>query len=122
MKAFEFRDYHAQITIAGNSFDIDTSTETGDKVRRCTIAEKNLANEVAEGNKTNDELLEKFMGDLDSILGSGASKKIFAYRIPTVSDASDVMLYIVDYLIECNAERQADRAGRRQVIDVVKNG
>lgn len=121
MKAFAFNNYSEEIDIAGHVFTIDTSTDTGDKVRVFTLSEKELASEVASGTKPKEELLAKFQHDIDEILGKGAFDKIFEGRTPCVPDASDVMLYIVDFLIDSANRRRDNRASALQSkIQVMK--
>ncbi|MEG0913707.1 MAG: hypothetical protein RSG53_08880 [Oscillospiraceae bacterium] len=122
MKAFEFRDYYEKITIAGNIFDIDTSTDAGDKVRSHTLEEKDVASEIAKGVKTKLDLLAKFKSDIDDVLEVGAFEKIFEQRKPTVSDASDIMLYIVGFMVECNTQRKSERSiSDKQEIHIEKD-
>lgn len=128
MKAFTFIDYREEINIAGQTFTIDTSTDMGDKVKAHTQEEALLAAAVGSGKKDKAELIDKLKADINDILGDGACDRIFAGRAPSVPDASDVMLYIVDFIVYHSNRRRDERmkntafSENERNIHVMKNG
>lgn len=118
---FEFTNYDVEVEIAGQTFTMDCSTETGDFFEKLAERLKNLAVEIHNGTKGSDDALQVGLEAIDHILGDGASEKIFAGRKKRMCDVSDVCLFLTETANKFHAER-AKIVGNRAQRRTKKNG
>ena len=108
-KKFIFKSNNLELDIAGNTFDIDiVDPELVARLEEFSINATSYSNELAEKAKDANyeevvtEAITFILDSIDSVLGEGASKKIFAGRKVRFFDAVDVMYFVVD---EVNAAK-----------------
>lgn len=98
-KRFEFQSNNLELDIAGNIFEVDTTNpELVERVLKFSSEAKKLAGEMNEKTDFTAALKEtiEFCTDaIDSILGTGASKKIFEGRKVGLFDCLDIINFIV---------------------------
>lgn len=102
-RKFEFRDHKTKLDIAGEEFYIDvTDTNLLDRVlefgkKAQEVRTSNSEEGYVEDLKRSMVFLQE---SIDSILGEGASNRIFKDRKVSFFDLLDVMAYIKDALLE----------------------
>lgn len=94
MGKFEFRDRTVKLNIAGNAFEIDAAV--GEELHEQKTILVNAIKEFQEGKRTRNETITIYEEYFNKILGDGAFKKIFAKRVPTIMDCSDLLVFITD--------------------------
>lgn len=120
-RKFEFRDNGLKLDIAGNIFEIDTTDpELVGRVYDFSVGAQEMASKLSQKEHYAEALKEAIqfcLDAIDSILGEGASNKIFAGRKISLFDCLDVIEYITT---EINADRESrfqkyspNRAARR---------
>lgn len=117
MKEFEFTNYDVEIKISGHIFTLDCSSDTGDYLKKCSGELLELSEAMKRGEKTADDAVQYGMTMLDTLLGDGASDKIFADRKKRVSDILDIGLWLAQVASEFQRKRAKDRARQRSVLD-----
>lgn len=114
MPVFEFRDYTLALTIAGNDFNVNCVSELADKVQGHKKTLSELAGQITAGEKTSDDAVDVCRQITDDILGAGAFESVFKGRTPTVTDCSDVLLFVVGEITEqFKKQNPGNRAARR---------
>ncbi len=106
MKEFEFTNYDVEIKISGHVFTLDCSSDTGDKLKKCSGELRALAEAIGKGEKASDDAVLYGMIMLDTLLGEGASDKIFDGRKKRVSDIVDICLWLTKIAAEFQKERE----------------
>lgn len=102
MGKFEFRDYSRTLEFPGCEFTIICNSDTGDKIRSFSPEMQALKRDYDNGAATKDQLIDYVVSRIDAILGVGATEQIFAGRDITMSDATDVMLFIISEVNDAN--------------------
>lgn len=113
---FEFTNYNVPVDIAGHTFTLDCSSETGDYLKSVSENFRSLAREIGSGEKSVEDAAEYGMQVLDRLLGKGAADTIFTGRKKRVSDITDVCLFLTDVAARFQEERtklNGNRAQRR---------
>ncbi len=106
MKEFEFTNYDVEIKISGHIFTLDCSSNTGDYLKKCSGELRELAEAMERGEKTSDDAVQYGTAMLDTLLGDGASDKIFADRKKRVSDITDICVWLTQVAAEFQRERE----------------
>ncbi len=114
MKEFEFTNYDVEIKISGHIFTLDCSSDTGDKLKKCSGELRALAEAIGKGEKASDDAVQYGMTMLDTLLGDGASDKIFDGRKKRVSDIMDIGLWLAQVASEFQRQRKNTAANRAQ--------
>ena len=113
---FEFTNYNVPVDIAGHTFTLDCSSETGDYLKSVSENFRDLAKQIGSGEKSVEDAAEYGMQVLDHLLGTGAAETIFTGRKKRVSDITDVCLFLTDVAARFQEERtklNSNRAQRR---------
>lgn len=113
---FEFTNYNVPVDIAGHTFTLDCSSETGDYLKSVSENFRSLVREIGSGEKSVEDAAEYGMQVLDHLLGKGAADTIFTGRKKRVSDITDVCLFLTDVAARFQEERaklNGNRAQRR---------
>lgn len=113
---FEFTNYNVPVDIAGHTFTLDCSSETGDYLKSVSENFRSLAKQIGSGEKSVEDAAEYGMQVLDHLLGAGAADTIFTGRKKRVSDITDVCLFLTDVAArfqEEHAKLNSNRAQRR---------
>lgn len=113
---FEFTNYNVPVDIAGHTFTLDCSSETGDYLKSVSENFRDLAKQIGSGEKSVEDAAEYGMQVLDHLLGAGAADTIFTGRKKRVSDITDVCLFLTDVAARFQEERaklNGNRAQRR---------
>lgn len=116
IQKFEFTDYDVPVEIGGCKFNLDCSSETGDYLKQCSQELRELAAAIGSGEKTADDAIEYGTKMLDTLLGEGASEKVFAGRRKRLSDVTDICVWLTEIAAKFQQERiktQQNRAQRR---------
>ena len=114
MPTFEFKNYFLDLKIAGNDYRVNCVTELADKVRANKEKLAELTKQINAGTKTGDDAIVACQEIIDDILGAGAVKNIFRGRKATMTDCSDVLLFIVGEMTEqYKKQNPGNRATRR---------
>lgn len=114
MKEFEFTNYDVEIKISGHIFTLDCSSNTGDYLKKCSGELLELSEAMKRGEKTADDAVQYGMDMLDTLLGDGASDKIFADRKKRVSDITDICVWLTQVAAEFQRQRKNTAANRAQ--------
>lgn len=120
MAKFQFRDYSLKLEFPNCEFCIQCNSDVGDKAKEMGKQFDMLRAEYLEGKKTKQETVDFTIKSIDSILGDGASEKIFEGRDVTLSDAADVLIFIVteanNFMRQKTAEakRGNNKGGKRK--------
>lgn len=118
---FEFSNYDVEVEIAGQTFTMDCSSDSGDYFKQIAVDLKKMATEISMGTKTADDAVEYGLKAIDHLLGDGAAEKVFANRKRRLSDVTDVCLFLTETANKFHAER-AKIAGNRALRRTKKNG
>lgn len=113
---FEFVDYNVDLNIAGQSFTMDCSSETGDYLKGVAAELRSLAAALANGEKTVDDAVNYGADVIDHLLGDGAATRIFATRKKRMSDIADLCMWLTEVATKFQKERariSGNRAERR---------
>ncbi len=113
---FEFVDYNVDLDIAGQSFTMDCSSETGDYLKGVAAELRSLAAALANGEKTVDDAVNYGTDVIDHLLGDGAADRIFAARKKRMSDIADLCMWLTEVATKFQKERariSGNRAERR---------
>lgn len=113
---FEFVDYNVDLDIAGQSFTMDCSSETGDYLKGVAAELRSLAAALANGEKTVDDAVNHGTDVIDHLLGDGAADRIFAARKKRMSDIADLCMWLTEVATKFQKERariSGNRAERR---------
>ena len=113
---FEFVDYNVDLDIAGQSFTMDCSSETGDYLKGVAAELRSLAAAIANGEKTVDDAVSYGTNVIDHLLGDGAAARIFATRKKRMSDIADLCTWLTGVATKFQEERariSGNRAARR---------
>ena len=100
MHVFEFKDYTAQVQIAGTTFSVNCTAELGDKLGAISEELSALGEAIEKREKTPEDAIAGCKTVIDGILGDHAFEAIFTGRKPTVTDCSDVCLFIIDEITD----------------------
>lgn len=111
---FQFTNYEVPIEIGGSKFSLDCSSETGDYLKRCGNELRQLAAEIESGEKTADDAIEYGMKMLDTLLGEGASEKVFDGRKKRLSDVTDICVWLTEVAAKFQQERIKTHQNRAQ--------
>lgn len=105
---FQFTNYDVPVEIAGHSFTLNCSADTGDYIKAAAGKLRELANQVAAGEKNNADIVEYGMGVVDHLLGAGAAEKILEGRDAKnrTSDVMDLCRFMVEIAAKFRNERQ----------------
>ena len=114
ISAFEFTNYEVEVTLAGQKFTMDCSTDTGDYLKEVSEKMRELAEEYGKGEKTKDDLVTFGKGVIDRILGDGAADKLLSGRTHLISDISDICMYLGEIAAQFQNERKAQTMNRAQ--------
>ncbi|MCR1897815.1 hypothetical protein NSA47_02280 [Irregularibacter muris] len=105
-KRFEFKNNNLKLDISGHLFEFDTTNpELVKRVLTFSEDAQKLSNELTKREDyvvALEETIEFCIKTLDSILGEGASKKIFVGREVGLFDCLDIINYLMD---EVKADR-----------------
>ncbi len=110
-KKFEFKNNNLKLDIAGNIFEFDTTNP--ELIKRVLDFSEEAQEKSKELSGRDDyvealeETIQFCLDSIDSMLGEGASKKIFAGRKVGLFDCLDVINYVV-------SETKADRDSKFQ--------
>lgn len=113
---FEFVDYNVDLDIAGQSFTMDCSSETGDYLKGVAVELRSLAAALGNGEKTVDDAVNYGTDVIDHLLGDGAAARIFATREKRMSDIADLCMWLTEVATKFQKERakiSGNRAERR---------
>lgn len=113
---FEFINYNVDLDIAGQSFTMDCSSETGDYLKGVAVELRSLAAALANGEKTADDAVNYGTDVIDHLLGDGAAARIFATRKKRMSDIADLCMWLTEVATKFQKERakiSGNRAERR---------
>lgn len=94
MAQFKFRNYDLELDIEGIIFHVDCRSKTGDKIKQISQGGMKLLEDLISKRKTEDDAIKYCLAAIDGILGNGASGKIFATQAPTVTDCSDLLMFL----------------------------
>ena len=97
MAQFNFRDYSLTLEFPGDcTFTIIGNSDMGDRIKG--MHEKFTAMQADYANKKIDKqkAVKSVLNSINEVLGDGATEEIFAGREITLSDASDVMVFIAN--------------------------
>lgn len=114
IQKFQFTNYEVPIEIGGSKFSLDCSSETGDYLKRCGNELRQLAAEIESGEKTADDAIEYGLKMLDTLLGAGASEKVFAGRRKRLSDVTDICIWLTEIAEKFQQERIKTHQNRAQ--------
>jgi len=120
-RKFEFKKNTLELDIAGNIFELDTTdVEVVERIQAFAKDAQRLAQEMRQKDDLTEALKDTIqfcLDSIDSILGEGASEKIFAGRKVGLYDCLDVMAFISNEVNEDRASRfqaySPNRAQRR---------
>lgn len=113
---FEFVDYNVDLDIAGQSFTMDCSSETGDYLKGVAAELRSLAAALANGEKIVDDAVSYGTEVIDRLLGDGAADCIFATKKKRMSDIADLCMWLTEVATKFQKERariSGNRAERR---------
>ena len=113
---FEFTDYCVDVDIAGKTFKLDCSSDTGDYMKKVSGEMRDLAASIENGEKTSDDVIAFGEIVINTLLGDGAAAIIFDGRKRKVSDLTDLMVFLSQTARQFQKERQkltVNRAQRR---------
>ena len=113
-KVFEFRDYNLEVNIAGKEFKVDCNSDVGDKMQAFSKNGKALVDQIRAGEKTSEDALRYCADAIDGILGGGAFEQIFEGRKPTVTDCSDVLIFLSKEIADMNKAQKEATMNREQ--------
>ena len=106
MKKFEFIDYKTDVEIAGNTFKMDVSTETGDYIKTLASDMRDMASDLADGKKSKEEATNLCASAIDHLLGEGSVSKIFTSRKKNFDDLIDILMWLMEIVNEFSAKRR----------------
>jgi len=106
MNTFEFRDHTVELCIAGHDFSLICNSDLVDRLQIHHKALVDMANRLSTGDTSGGEAVGLCREILTDSLGDGAFARIFSDREPTLSDCSDVLLFVFGKM-----EEQFARAG-----------
>lgn len=112
--AFEFTNYEVEVTLAGQKFTMDCSTDTGDYLKEVSQKMRELAEAYGNGDKSKDDVCEYGKEVIDHILGDGAADKLLEGRKHLVSDITDICVYLTEIAAQFQKERKAQTMNRAQ--------
>lgn len=110
---FEFKKEkkHIHLSIAGNEFDLVHDGSLA--VNMAKSGERALNYSASIGEDTPEDAAYFVYDEIDSLLGDGASDKIFAGRDPDFVEASEVYKYIIDEINKTGQNREQRRAAQK---------
>lgn len=113
---FQFTNYDVPVEIAGHDFTMNCSADTGDYIKSAAGKLRELANQVAAGEKNNADIVEYGMGFVDHLLGAGAAEKIMNGRDAKnrTSDVMDLCRFMTDIAAKFRTERQKSTKPRHR--------
>lgn len=111
---FEFTNYDVPVEIGGCTFYLDCSAETGDYIKQCGNELREMADAIERGEKTADNAIEYGVNMMDTLLGDGASEKVFAGRRKRLSDVVDICVWLTEIAAKFQQERAKTRKNRAQ--------
>lgn len=118
---FEFIDYNVNLDIAGQSFTMDCSSETGDYLKVVAAELRSLAAALSDGEKTVDDAVNYGTEVIDHLLGDGAAASIFATRKKRMSDIADLCMWLTEVATKFQKERAKISGNRAERRAAVKN-
>lgn len=113
-KVFEFKDYNLELNIAGKEFRINCNSNVGDKMQAFSKNGKVMVEQLRAGEKTSEDALQYCAEAIDGILGAGAFEKIFEGRKATVTDCSDVLIFLSQEIAATNRSQKEAAMNREQ--------
>lgn len=113
---FQFTNYDVPVEIAGHSFTLNCSADTGDYIKSVAGKLHELANQVAAGEKNNADIVEYGIGVVDHLLGAGSAEKILEGRDAKnrTSDVMDLCRFMVEIAAKFRNERQKSMQPRHR--------
>lgn len=108
---FEFTKYDIDIEIAGKSFVLDCTSDTGDYLSAQAEVLRGLADEIGNGTKTGEDAVRCGTEIINHVLGNGATAKIFDGRKIRFSDISDICLFLARTVRDFNDEHKRGASG-----------
>lgn len=118
---FEFVNYNVDLDIAGQSFTMDCSSETGDYLKGVAAELHSLAAAIANGEKTVDNAVKYGTDVIDHLLGDGAAARIFATRKKRMSDIADLCMWLTEVATKFQKERARINGNRAERRAAAKN-
>ena len=118
---FEFIDYNVNLDIAGQSFTMDCSSETGDYLKSVAAELRSLATALSNGEKTVDDAVSYGTEVIDHLLGDGAATRIFATRKKRMSDIADLCMWLTEVATKFQKEREKISGNRAERRAAAKN-
>ena len=108
-RKFEFRNNNLELDIAGNKFELDTTdVEVVARVQKFGKEAQEIGKKLADKGdfaEALEETIQFCLDSIDSILGEGSSKEIFAGRKVGLFDCLDVIEYITTEVNESRSTK-----------------
>ncbi len=115
-RVFNFTDYDIPVTIAGQEYSLNCSSDTGDYLKQVSADLRQFAEDIGKGEKTRDDVVAYGMGVVDRLLGAGAGEHLLGHRQNKVSDIIDLCVFLSEVAADFQKERRKaveNRAQRR---------
>lgn len=104
MGKFQFKNYSRTLEFPGCEFTIVCNSDLGDAIFSKKSVFDELAAKKKKGEISKDEIIEYVKKTIDEILGEGATDKIFSGRTMNLTDASDVLVFIINEVNAANKQ------------------
>lgn len=111
---FEFTDYGLEVTIASKDFCIECDSDVGDRMNEIAKGGRALIEQIDTGKKSKDDAIKYLSNAIDSILGAGATEKIFEDRKIRVTDCSDILIFLSAEIAAKNKAQKERLLNRQQ--------
>ena len=113
MAAFQFKDYRRKLDIAGHEFTVVCDSDMSDKVAAYGPSFTALSKQYKSGEKTKQDCVDFIHEAIDAILGDGAFDTIFSKHDATLTNASDVLIYLCSEITSVIRQTSMNRGQRR---------
>lgn len=111
---FSFTDYDIEIELAGHTFSLDCSSDTGDKLKEIGEQLNSLTEAYEKGEKTKEDICDFGKNAIDILLGENAAEKLLKGRKHLISDITDIIVFLSETVATFQAERRSQALNRAQ--------
>lgn len=115
MGKFQFKNYTRTLEFPGCEFTVECNSDLGDSIYATRSEYDALVEKYQRGEVDKAALVAFVKETTDKILGDGATDKIFAGRTITLTDASDVLVFIITEITETFRANKKAGAGTKRL-------
>lgn len=105
---FEFADHKVSVEIAGKTYEIDCTTKTGEYIGKQGNVLTELSEKLAQGEKTEADVIDVYTEIIDHLIGKGATAAIFEGREMRTDDMADICVFLASVFHEHTAAHRRE--------------